>query len=389
MKKSNFWIYIIVASIYFTQGFEGLPNLSVFFFLKENLHLNESQIMFWSSLITLPWLIKIFWGHIIDNYLSKKIWILFSLVGSLLFAGTLGLLQSLPLLLLIIIMMGASFTTAIRDVSTDGLACVSGKETTSTGRFQAISWGFLTLAGLLTGLFGGYIAEHWNYQVAYLLLLPMYLIIIGITLHYKPQNFTKSSINLLKTFKQLFSDKRLLLVCLFLFLYKFSPAFGTPLTFIMKDDFHFSKQFLGLLDSISAGFGILGAWLYWHYSKKINRKKWLIISVFTGAILTLCYLYFTPVSAIIYTILFGLNTYGIITMFIALLILDWMAQNTKSGLESTSFALLCSVSNLSNTANGFIGSWLFSIIGLKWLIIISAFTSFLCLPLIPYLKLKE
>jgi PAT family beta-lactamase induction signal transducer AmpG len=349
--------------------------------MKEKLNLNESQIMFYSSFITLPWLIKPFLGHCVDNYLSKKKWILLSLVGSLLFAGALGLLQSLPLLLLILIMMGASLTTAIRDVSNDGLACVSGKENASTGRFQAIAWGFLTLATLLTGIFGGYIAEHWNYQAAYLLLIPMYLIIIGVTTNYKPKSVTKTTVNLLQTLKRLFSDKRLLLVCLFLFLYKFSPAFGTPLTFIMKDDFHFSKQFLGILDSVSAGFSILGAIFYWHYSKKIDMKKWLIISVIVSSLLTLCYLYFTPITAIIYNCLFAP-----ISMMIFLLVLDWMAQNTSYGMESVSFALLCSVSNLASSSNGFIGSWLFPITGLNILIIISALTSFLCLPLIRHLK---
>jgi predicted MFS family arabinose efflux permease len=188
----------------------------------------------------------------------------------------------------------------------------------------------------------------------------------------------------LKTFKRLFSDKRLLLVCLFLFLYKFSPAFGTPLVFIMKDKFHFSKQFLGILDSISAGFSIIGALFYWRYSKKINMKKWLFASVFIGALLTLFYLYFTPLTSIIYNCLFAP-----MGMFVSLLVLDFMAQNTKKGLESTSFALLCSVSNLAGTCNGFAGSFLFPIIGLQWLIIISALTSFICLPIIPYLKMSK
>jgi len=171
------------------------------------------------------------------------------------------------------------------------------------------------------------------------------------------------------------------LVCLFLFLYKFSPAFGTPLTFILKDKFMWSKQFIGTMDTVSAGVGLLGAWAYFHCSKKLNLRKWLIASVFIGAVTTLCYLYFTPQTAIAYNVIFS-----VVGMFISLLILDFMAQNTKKGLESTSFALLCSVSNLAATCNGFAGSFLFPIIGLQWLIVISALTSFICLPIIPYLK---
>jgi predicted MFS family arabinose efflux permease len=215
-----------------------------------------------------------------------------------------------------------------------------------------------------------------------MILIPVYLLIIAIVMKYKPSKSVAKRPQLLQqTLKELFTDKRLLLVCLFLFLYKFSPAFGTPLTFIMRDNFHFSKQFLGTLETISAGVGLLGAWAYFHYSKKLNLRKWLIASVFIGSVTTLCYLYFTPQTAVAYSIIFS-----VMGMFISLLILDFMAQNTKKGLESTSFALLCSVSNLAATCNGFAGSFLFPIIGLQWLIIISALTSFACLPIIPFLK---
>ena len=382
MKKSNFWIYLLSASIYFTQGIENLPSLPFFFYLKENLHLDESRIMFLSSWITLAWLIKPMWGYLSDNFLTKKIWIVGSLIGSLFFAIVLGLIPYLPILWLVIFMSIASGTTAIRDVNIDGLACVEGKKAKITGRIQSLQWGFLTVASVMTGFLGGYLAEHWNYQVGYTILIPVYLLIIAIVMKYKPsKSVAKRTIDLRQTLKELFTDKRLLLVCLFLFLYKFSPAFGTPLTFIMRDNFHFSKQFLGTLETISAGVGLLGAWAYFHYSKKLNLRKWLIASVFIGSVTTLCYLYFTPQTAVAYSIIFS-----VMGMFISLLILDFMAQNTKKGLESTSFALLCSVSNLAATCNGFAGSFLFPIIGLQWLIIISALTSFACLPIIPFLK---
>ena len=382
MKKSNFWIYLLSASIYFTQGIENLPSLPFFFFLKENLHLDESRIMFLSSWITLAWLVKPLWGYLSDNFLTKKIWIVGSLIGSLFFAIVLGLIPYLPILWLVIFMSIASGTTAIRDVNVDGLACVEGKKAKITGRIQSLQWGFLTVASVMTGFLGGYLAEHWNYQVGYMILIPVYLLIIMIVMKYKPsKSVAKTTQDLRQTLKELFTDKRLILVCLFLFLYKFSPAFGTPLSFIMRDNFHWSKQWMGTLDTISAGVGLLGAWTYFHYSKKLNLKKWLIASVFIGAIVTSCYLYFTPVTAVIYSIVF--STIG---MFISLLILDFMAQNTKKGLESTSFALLCSISNLASSCNGFAGSFLFPIIGLQWLIIISALTSFACLPIIPFLK---
>ncbi|MFA5300429.1 MAG: MFS transporter, partial [Lutibacter sp.] len=374
MNKKIFWIYALSSAVYFGQGIEGLPFLSFFFYLKETLHLDESRIMFLSSWVTLAWLVKPLFGYLIDSsYYSKKVWILGSLIGSLLFALVLGLIAYLPLVWLIIFMGLANANAATRDVAVDGLMSCEGKKAKITGKIQSLQWSFLTFASILTGFLGGYVAEHWKYQIGYLILIPIYLIIIAIVAQYKAQKVVrKSSIYLLQTLKELFTDKRLLLVCLFIFLYKFSPAFGTPLTFIMRDNFHWTKQWLGILDTMGAGIGLIGAFLYFHYSKRLNLHKWLISSVFIGAVTTLCYLYFTKTSAVVYTIVFS-----VVGMFINLLVLDFMSQNTQKGKESTSFALLCSVSNLAATCNGFAGSFLFPIIGLQWLIVISAVMSFL------------
>jgi MFS family permease len=273
MKKKIFWIYALSSSIYFLQGSESIVNLPFFFYLKENLHFDESRIMFLLSWVTLAWLMKPLIGYVIDSSkFSKKTWIISSLIGSLIFATILGMILYLPLMWLLIFMAVASSNTAIRDVSVDGIMCVEGKKAKITGRIQSLQWGFLTIASVMTGFLGGYLSEHWNYQVGYLILIPIYIVIIAIVMKYKPsKSFTKSSINLRQTLKELFTDKRLLLVCLFLFLYKFSPAFGTPLTFILKDKFMWSKQFIGMMDTVSAGVGLLGALAYFKWSKILTN----------------------------------------------------------------------------------------------------------------------
>jgi hypothetical protein len=73
-------------------------------------------------------------------------------------------------------------------------------------------------------------------------------------------------------------------------------------------------------------------------------------------------------------------------MFIFLMVMDFMARNTTKGLEATSFAFLCSLSNLALVTSNLSGAFLLPRIGLKWLIILSSLTSFLCLPLIAKIK---
>jgi predicted MFS family arabinose efflux permease len=264
---------------------------------------------------------------------------------------------------------------------------VEGKEANECGRIQSIQWTSITIAGIIAGLIGGWIADHFNYQFGYLCLIPFYLIIMGIVLRYRttvPQN--KTSTRILETiysYKELFTNKKFLIGCLFLFLYNFNPSFGTPLFFIERDSFHWSGTFMGILGAITSGVSIIGSILYWKYGKKINIKKCLFWSVFIGAGTTLCYLYFTPISAIVYGLIFSL-----MGMFIFLNVMAWMAQSTISGKEATSFALLCSINNLAGAAGTLSGAFLFPKIGLQPLIIVSAFTSFLCLPLIKKLEIK-
>lgn len=379
MKNKNlFWLFALSAAIYFAQGIKGIPGLSFFAYLKEHLHFNESTIMYLSSLISISWLVKPLWGFLCDNYWIKKKWIIFSLIGSMLTALTLGLMVSLPFLVITTLLIFDDWNSAIRDVATDGTMCCEGKEQNECCRIQAIQWISITVAGIIASLAGGYIADHFSYRPAFLILLPIYLVIIGIVLRYKPtkqeERVKIKFLEAVKSYRVLFIDKRFLFGCLFLFLYNFNPSFGTPLGFIERDKFHWSWTFMGTLGAITSGASIIGSLLYFKFGKKINIVKWLFWSVLFGSLATLLYLYFTPVTAVIYRILFSA-----IGMFIFLNLMSWMAESTIAGKEATSFALLCSVSNLSATCSNLTGAWLFPLIGLKWLIIISSLTSFSCL----------
>jgi MFS family permease len=334
--------------------------------------------MLLSSITISAWVVKPLIGYIIDNFFTKKIWIFLALVADIVSVLLLGLVH-FPIFMLITLLLINSTNSAFRDVSVDGIMCVEGKIYNATGKIQSIQWISISVSGLITGIGGGYIAQKWGYKIGFLCLIPFYLL-VGLACHfYKEDRLfkTKKTSTLTSDLKRLFSDKKLIIVAMFIFLYKYSPSFGTPLWFIQRDVFKWSKLWIGILGTLGTIFEISGALLYYKFSTKIKIKKWLFFSVFLGAITTLSYLYYTPRTAVIYNIL-----YSLMGMFIFLMVMDFMARSTQPGLEATSFAFLCSVSNLALVASNLSGAWLLPIIGLKWLIVISAFTSFLCLPLI-------
>jgi len=330
------------------------------------------------SITISAWLVKPVIGYVIDNFFNKKIWIFLALLFDIISALFLGLL-SLPLIILITMIILNSTNTAFRDVAVDGIMCVEGKKYNATGKIQSIQWMSISAAGLLTGIGGGYIAEKWGYKGAFLSLIPIY-ILVGIPAFFYREDKVlenKAPTTLFLDLKKLFANKQLLIIGLFIFLYKYSPSFGTPLFFIQRDTFKWGKIWIGGLGTISTVFAIIGSLVYYKVSQKIKIKKWLYISVFLGALTSLSYLYYTPLTAVIYDTL-----YSLIGMFIFLMVMDFMARSTIKGLEATSFALLCSFSNLALVTSNLSGAFFLPIIGLKWLIVISSLTSFLCLFLI-------
>lgn len=377
MNKKLFWIFALSSAVYFTQGIEGLPSQGLFYYLKETLNFSAEKIMVISSVTIFAWLVKPVIGYIIDNFFNKKIWIFIALALDIILVLFIGLMQ-LPLFILIMLLVINSANAAFRDVAVDGIMCVEGKIYNATGKIQSIQWISINVAALLTGIGGGYIAEKWGYRAGFLSLIPVYILVGVIACFYIVEKTAENkSSSLLMDMKKLFSNKKLLIVGLFIFLYKYSPSFGTPLFFIQRDVFKWGKIWIGALGTISTVFGIIGSLLYYRFSQRINIKKWLYFSVFLGALTSLTYLYYKPFTAVIYDVV-----YSLIGMFIFLMVMDFMARNTIKGLEATSFALLCSMSNLALVSSNLSGAFLLPKIGLTWLIIISAATSFLCLPLI-------
>jgi len=378
MNKRLFWVFGLSSLVYFTQGIESLPSQGLFYHFKEVLGFSPEKIMYIASITTFAWLVKPFIGYLMDNYLDKRKWIFIALGFDIVLVTLMGLLQ-LPIIIIVAILILNSTNGAFRDVATDGIMCVEGKAYKITGKIQSVQWISISVALLLTGIGGGYLAEKWGYKVGFLCLIPAYLLVGIPTYFYRelvhPDIATKKTTFL--ELKKLLTDKRLLIIGLFIFLYKYSPSFGTPLFFIQRDVFKWNKIWIGSLSTLSTIFGIAGSLLYYRFSAKINIKKWLFISVFVGAFTTLSYLYYTPFSAVLYD-----TIYNLMGMFIFLMIMDFMARSTVKGMEATSFALLCSFSNIALVASNLTGAYLLPIMGLRFLIILSAVTSFLCLFLI-------
>ncbi|MEM4460864.1 MAG: hypothetical protein QXY70_01865, partial [Nanopusillaceae archaeon] len=88
------------------------------------------------------------------------------------------------------------------------------------------------------------------------------------------------------------------------------------------------------------------------------------------------------VLAIVDSILFG-----VLGIIFFLTMLTFAAQKTNPKLAGSIFAFITSVMNLGLMGSEALGGYLFSKVGLFWLIVISGITSLAILIFIPFLKI--
>ncbi|MCC5659931.1 AmpG family muropeptide MFS transporter [Nostoc sp. XA010] len=114
------WTYI--PTLYFASGIPYIiiNTVSVIFYKK--LGIDNTQIALWTSFLYLPWVIKMFWGPIVDIYSTKRQWILYTQFAMFACLGLIAFSLQLPnffLISLATLTIGA-FISATYDIATDG-----------------------------------------------------------------------------------------------------------------------------------------------------------------------------------------------------------------------------------------------------------------------------
>ncbi|MEH2183273.1 MFS transporter [Nostoc sp.] len=114
------WTYI--PTLYFASGipYVIINTVSVIFYKK--LGIDNTQIALWTSFLYLPWVIKMFWGPIVDIYFTKRKWILYTQFAMFACLGLIAISLQLPnffFISLTTLTIGA-FISATYDIATDG-----------------------------------------------------------------------------------------------------------------------------------------------------------------------------------------------------------------------------------------------------------------------------
>lgn len=357
---------------YFAQGIAQIPALidqPLTRYLMHDLQMDTAQTAGRTAILLLPWTIKPLYGLISDfiplgGYRRKSYLLLTGLLATMGFlwvAGQTGGADNLQWLLFALLL--TSFGIAFSDVLVDAVMVEQGKRFDAIGKFQATQWLWISAAGILSALAGGWLAQYLpgasavRVAAGIVAFAPLTVGIIGWFI-LPEERAPASLVRLRAAGRNLFlalRSPRLWSVLVFLVLWKFAPSFGKPLYFHMTNHLKFTPSFIGALGAVGGVAAILGAWSFPRIIQGQPQKRVLSIAIALSAAGTLAYLLLQDaVSAIVLSVVTGF-----FEMLIQLVALDLAARACAKDAEGFSFAAMMSVFNLTTQGSSLLGAYLY------------------------------
>lgn len=127
-KNRNPWFFI--PTLYFSEGVPYVLVNSVSVILYKRLGFENDVIAFWTSLLYLPWVVKMFWSPYVELYKSKRQWITWTqgLMSLALFLIALFLHTPLFFVASLVLLTVCAFISATHDIAVDGFYLLSLNE---------------------------------------------------------------------------------------------------------------------------------------------------------------------------------------------------------------------------------------------------------------------
>jgi len=281
--------------------------------------------------------------------------------------------------------LGLAFT----DVLTDAMMVENGRPRGLTGAFQSVQWACITVASVLVGELGGFMAEARSLRVAFLLAACFPLISLFMGVFFVRETPVRADTAAFgqtwRAIRAALGAREIWVVAGFIFFFWFSPSFGPAFLYYQTDTLKFSQQFIGRLAALSALGGVVGAVVYAPLSRRMPLKHIVNLSIGVATVGTLAYLlYRDATSALVIDI-----TFGAVGMITQLAFLDLAAKACPRHVEATFFAALMSVFNLGQQLSQNVGARLYDTLGFTQLVYISAAITALAWVLVPLVRIDR
>ncbi|MBN2306959.1 hypothetical protein JXD20_03155 [Candidatus Peregrinibacteria bacterium] len=342
---------IFFAAVYFVQAAVGISALAEFLFTRNELGMSFVELGILSALPTISWSIKPIYGFITDlipirgyrrrPYLHiMPLITMFSWLYIWQFADSF-ISFAIPLM---IANIGLGFT----DVICDGLV-VQQSDKKTTGRYQSICWGSLTVGAIITTFLSGMLLgrEIVDIRDMFLITALIPLITFGLSFLIKEKKITdRKEIKIHKAispiyivgaviafvataylisprigtnmaangmyviliwfvwfalyFRHLINlkviGKSIFIAAIFTFLWRFTPSFGAPWSDYFINQVRIDQETYQYFGVVAYVGWLIGAIIFAKWLDKLNLKKVLFWTIVANAILTLSQLGLTQLE---------------------------------------------------------------------------------------------
>jgi PAT family beta-lactamase induction signal transducer AmpG len=233
------WYYI--PTLYFASGvpYVIINTVSVIFYKK--LGIDNTQIAVWTSLLYLPWVIKMFWGPIVDTYSTKRKWLLYTQFAMFCCLGLIAFCLQLPnffFISLAALTVGA-FISATYDIATDGfyLLALSPEQQAFFVGIRSLFYRLAVIFGsgllvVLAGQLEGYLNNiplSWTIAIGFAAVVLATLsifhrLVLPLPDSDKPRQLQTATIPFWTIISSYFAQEKILFILGFILLYRFGEA---------------------------------------------------------------------------------------------------------------------------------------------------------------------
>jgi MFS family permease len=294
---------LFFAIVYTVEGFcqakVGIVWQPPTHYLKQSQGWDAVQIAASLAVLDVPWIVKPVFGMLSDflplfGYRRRSYLLVANVAAAAAFVWCTRLLAPAPLVFALTL---TSIAMATASTVCGALLVENGQKHRASAAFINQQWLWFNVAVMLASVLGGELIELLSAAGALHVALGVAAaapLVVVATIGLVDER--RAGINLaelygaLRGFLDTLRSRTLWLVAAFLFLYYFSPGFGTPLYFHMTDNLRFSQGMIGLLSSVSAGGWIAGGLLYRYGLSGMTTRKLLHLGIAAGTLATLAYL---------------------------------------------------------------------------------------------------
>lgn len=275
--------------------------------------------------------------------------------------------------------------------ATAGLLVEDGQRLGATGRLTAARLAVMSFATVLGSLIGGFLAQRGLFGAAAIvsaLVLFSTVPIVWLLLAEPtpPVHASGAFHSGGEQLKRALGSGALWAGAGMQFLVHVSPGFVSPLYDHLTTDLGFSKQFIGVMQSVAGGGGFAAALAYAWLCRRLRLRTLLGVGMICAAAGVLPFLGLqSRTSGVV-----AYASWGFTAVLAQMAALDLATRAAPRGAEALGYALMVSAYNISLSLSDVVGSRIWQ--GLhrqfNWLVAINAGTTLLVLIAIPFLPAK-